>query len=116
MIQQCEIMVLKLKKKAKGGQTTVYDIHCNTCNERIFVYQKDGKGNILRCYLDRILYPENLASLSEKKILKANEIPNLHCNSCNTLIATPRKRDNGRIAFRMIPGYFHKTFTKMKVK
>lgn len=109
-------MILKLKKKAKGGQITVYDIHCNTCNERIFVYQKDGKGNILRCYLDRILFPLELASLAEKKVVKTNDIPNLHCNSCKTLIATPRKRDNGRIAYRMIPGYFHKTFTKMKVK
>ena len=109
-------MILKLKKKAKGGMTTVYDIHCNTCNERIFVYQKDGKGNILRCYLDRILYPEQLAKLSEQHYTKVNDVPNLHCPSCETLIATPIKRKNGRIAYRMIPGYFHKTFTKMKVK
>lgn len=114
-------MILKKIKdkncKKKGGQSQVYDISCGKCSELVFVYQKDGKGNIHRCYLDRILAPEALANIEKTTtIKKANDIPNLACPKCDEVIGVPIERNGKRYCFRMRHGYFHKKYTKFEVR
>ena len=114
-------MILHFKKdkfrKKKGGQARIYDIHCGKCQEFLFVYQKDGKGNLHRCYLNRILAPAQWAKIEEDhSIRKANDIPNLACPSCDEIVGVPIKRQDGRFCFRLKHGYFHKKYTKFKVE
>lgn len=101
-----------MKKGKKGGKNTYFNISCGQCGTFVFKYLKIGKGGILRCYLRRIETPTHFASLLDQPIHKASELPNLYCPECNELLGTPTKRDDGRYAFRMRPGYFHKKIMK----
>ena len=46
-------------RMARGGYSRLMDIHCRECGDKLFEYQKDGKGDLRRLYLDRIFpkYP-----------------------------------------------------------
>ena len=95
--------------KARGGTSQFYYLFCTTCGEYLTLYQKDGSGNLLRLYLDRIFEPEHLASLQGKK--SKSEIPSLLCQKCKTPIGFPMvyAREN-RLAFRLV----HRLFRKEK--
>ncbi|MFA6527211.1 MAG: hypothetical protein WCT20_02190 [Candidatus Babeliales bacterium] len=102
---------LKLKKdsyrRARGGSAAIYEITCAKCNAVTMYYQKDGAGKLLRCYLDRIMYPESLERLAEIRTKK--DMPNLVCSACTQLIGIPMvytKDHENRLAFRMIYGCF----------
>ena len=40
--------------RARGGTYTLYNIYCDYCKQRLFLYRKDGKGILKRLYIDRI--------------------------------------------------------------
>jgi hypothetical protein len=63
----------------------------------MLIYQKDGPGSLLRCYLDRIHFPKEL-----------NGKENLNCAGCNRTIGTPMiYKPEQRPAFRMRHGMFY---------
>ncbi len=73
-------------KSARGGYSSLLDLFCRKCESLVAVYQKDGPGNLLRTYFDRIIFPENLVDLQKKNI---KEIPNLKCKKCGEIIGSP---------------------------
>ena len=108
------LMQLKKVKIKGGGKQTLFNIHCGHCDEFVLVYLKIGKGNnILRAYLSRILAPSSLASLIDDPAIKRpQDIPNLSCPNCQAILGTPIKRQDGRLAFRLKQGHFHRKIRK----
>jgi hypothetical protein len=72
----------------KRGAPAMLSIFCSTCQEFLMCYQKDGPGPLLRCYLDRIHYPEKIKERQYATFSK-NSIPKLECGSCNAMIGVP---------------------------
>lgn len=64
-------------------------------------YQKDGPGQLLRCYLDRIHLPKELYK-RQFETFKKSEAPNLECSTCGTVIGIPMiyEKEN-KPAYRM---------------
>lgn len=89
---------------SRGGTSAFYNIYCAHCRRWILLYQKDGKGNLFRLYLDRIHAPEYLASLHQA-VGKSSKFQGLACSHCNASIGVPMiyKRED-RPAFRLVPG------------
>ena len=76
-------------------------------------YQKDGPGELLRCYLDRIHHPEELKKLQDKEFdLKTAD--NLACSDCKSVVGIPMiYQFEKRPAFRMIPRKTHYNTLKL---
>ena len=93
---------------ARGGNSHFLNISCAKCGQYLALYQKDGRGSLLRMYLDRIFEPQELAALQfsggDKK-----DIPAFKCPKCGTLIGTPMVYEpERRMAFRLFHGSFVK--------
>ncbi len=73
-------------KSARGGRSKLLDILCRKCGTPVLVYQKDGPGGLLRLYLDRIRFPQDLAGLRH---LPLGDIPYLKCPACGELLGAP---------------------------
>jgi len=94
--------------KARKGNSHFLNIFCSQCNSHIVLYQKDGRGKLLRLYLDRIFAPQDL-SLLHTKVTSKSEMPNLKCLKCGALVGTPMIYEaEKRLAFRLINGSFVK--------
>lgn len=90
----------------RRGAPAMLVLSCLGCSEPIICYQKDGPGPLLRCYLDRIHYPEAIKTRSHQPFNK-NEAEPLVCNKCNTAIGVPIVYEKeGRPAYHMRPGFF----------
>lgn len=92
---------MKIKKdryrKSRGGTSKVYELACSNCKSHLLSYQKDGKGVLLRLYVDRIMEP------------KIDSNSNLICSNCNNLIGIPMVyKAEDRKAFRLVRGSFSK--------
>ncbi|MBT3923675.1 MAG: hypothetical protein HOK41_03445 [Nitrospina sp.] len=83
------------------------DISCGKCGEFILSYRKEGSGQLIRLYLDKIQEPKSLASLKSKG--KKSQIPSLVCPECNLQIGHPMEHERSRLAYRMIKGAFKKS-------
>ncbi|HEV3269187.1 MAG TPA: hypothetical protein VGZ69_00880 [Candidatus Rhabdochlamydia sp.] len=59
------------------GAPKLYKILCEGCENLVLIYQKDGPGNLIRCYKDRIHYPKREATASV-----------LSCSECKKVIGT----------------------------
>ncbi|HZK18197.1 MAG TPA: hypothetical protein VFD15_02670 [Clostridia bacterium] len=84
-------------RKVKGSFTLL--ICCGHCKTDIAVYQKVGKGGVLRMYIDRIV----------RSSIDLGKKPNaLFCPNCNEQLATrvTMKRRN-KEAYRMIRSAFN---------
>ena len=106
-----KMIILKNDKyrKARGGEAHLLNIYCVPCNTLLIKYQKDGKGNLLRCYLNRIMHPPHLEKLQRQfTVTNLRDLPNLTCQSCNVVIGTPIVYMDGRIAYKLRKGYYHK--------
>ncbi|HDQ22378.1 MAG TPA: hypothetical protein ENN28_00190 [Candidatus Uhrbacteria bacterium] len=107
-------MTLKLKrdkfKHARVGNSRLYDIICAKCGHKVLVYQKDGPGNLLRLYFDRIIAPAELVDLQKQDIKKVDY---LKCQQCQNLLASPYiyLKEN-RLAFRLFKDQFIKRLYK----
>ncbi|HHX11032.1 MAG TPA: hypothetical protein GX729_06670 [Firmicutes bacterium] len=64
-------------RKVKGSYTML--VLCGRCKNEIVLYQKVGRGRLLRMYVDRII--RSSVDLSGKPGA-------LHCPNCNELLAT----------------------------
>lgn len=94
-------------RKERGGSTEIFEIACSSCNKKILIYQKDGKGSLYRCYLDRIAWPPVLVSLQQETDI--HKIQNLNCPNCGILIATPMiYSPEKRMAYSLVHGSFRK--------
>lgn len=45
-------------RKNRGDYSRFLHIFCDSCEKPLFLYQKDGPGDLKRMYLDRILAPK----------------------------------------------------------
>jgi hypothetical protein len=101
-------------RRARGGKAVILELDCAKCAQFLMYYQKDGDGNLLRCYLNRICAPDDLAKLqSSYKIKKPKDLTNLNCSKCNTCIATPMAYSDGRLAYRLRQGSFKKYIVEL---
>lgn len=99
--------------RARGGTARMLDIHCAKCGAWILKYQKDGIGQLLRCYLNRVFAPPELVMLQHNSAIKEpKDAPNLVCLKCNSIIGIPMRHEDGRFAYRLMKG----TYTKKIVK
>ena len=99
---------IKKDKWFRDRQSTyvILGIRCSRCGEEVLLYQKDGRGNLKRLYLNRILAPENIASLQDR-VESVKGLILLKCK-CGSDICIPMLHREGRLAFRLIPGSFTK--------
>jgi len=92
----------------RGGTSKALDIFCKRCGNLVLIYQKDGPGPLLRCYVDRILYPKQYVP---KNLRYVRQISKLTCNDCDALIGIPmryRRHGEDRLAFNMVKTSFKK--------
>ena len=95
-------------RKRRGGKAEVYDIYCTQCSDHVLTYQKDGIGRLLRLYLNRILAPPELERLQKEPIHNPNELSDLVCGGCETVLATPVRHFDGRYALLIRQGFIKK--------
>lgn len=96
-------------RNARGGVAFVCELRCAACETPVLVYQKDGRGGLHRCYLNRILAPAHLAALQiDVRINGPSDLANLACGCCCAIIGTPIRHADGRLAFRLRQGSFRK--------
>jgi hypothetical protein len=96
-------------RRSRGGQAEFWDIFCAKCEELLLVYQKDGTGQLKRCYLNRIFYPPHLARLqNDPTVSSTKDFEALWCTHCKTLIGSPMLHREGRLAFRLMLGTWSK--------
>lgn len=87
--------------------TRLFDLLCGQCGGHVVLYRKEGSGNLLRLYLDRILAPEEISGLIQP--LAKSKLPSLTCSECGQLIGVPMAHGKkNRPAFRLIKGAFRK--------
>lgn len=96
-------------RRARGGTAAFLTLFCNYCDSWLLLYQKDGKGSLIRCYLNRIFAPSYLQALQNNPSLKStSDMSTLKCRKCHELIGLPFRHHDGRLSFRLIPGSFKK--------
>lgn len=99
---------MKIKHK-KGKNAKVLKLSCAQCEQHILTYLKNGKGGLLRCFLEGILAPEELVLSKEAiKALSKSELQNLRCQQCDILIGLSMTYKDGRLAYRLINGTYKK--------
>lgn len=92
-------------RKVRGGDSTFLSLFCSNCDSWLMVYQKDGTGGLLRCYLNRIFAPRKLEVLQHNpEIITPKDVPPLACENCKTIIGFPIQYRDGRLAFRLVRG------------
>jgi hypothetical protein len=97
--------------RSRGSVCQKWRMSCVKCEADILVYQKDGRGPLKRAYLNRIMAPENLASLQDANLAET-DLQALKCTSCGSLIGLPMLHWEGRLAFRLVVGSWRKRILK----
>ncbi|MEI6731129.1 MAG: hypothetical protein WCK90_00460 [archaeon] len=98
--------------RERGGTAKIINVNCMKCGNLIFVYQKDGPGWLKRCYLNRILWPEEYSKLiNDKNITLPSQLKNLVC-VCGNVLGSPMQHKDKRIAFHLIRGKFKRSNNK----
>jgi hypothetical protein len=96
-------------RNARGGIAFVYELRCAACSRPILIYQKDGRGGLHRCYLNRILAPAQLANLQVMaRFTEPANLADLACSHCGLVIGTLMRHSDGRLAFRLRQGTFQR--------
>ncbi len=86
-------------KKARGGYSRLLELSCNKCKARLCFYQKDGKGQLVRLYLDRMLKAEHYSRYRESPL---KQIPQLVCLACKEHLGAPMIYEKEqRLAYRL---------------
>lgn len=63
-------------------------------------------------YLNRYQKTKAEKLQKDQNILEPKDMPNLNCPSCKTVIGTPIRYTDGRLAYRLRPNSFYKTRSK----
>ena len=96
-------------RNAGGGKAFMVDVSGAKGSALVLVYQKDGDGQLKRCYFNRIFSPMVFSQLQHDATLRTPEqAPALTCPSCGETIGMPIRHHDGRFAFRLRQGYFTK--------
>lgn len=100
--------------KTRGGPSELLSLGCTQCGTQVFLYQKDGHGALIRCYVDRVYLPDDLHHPLDPAVYQQKKnMPNLACPSCHTLVGIPMVfKPENRLAYRLIKG----RLTKKKLK
>ncbi len=100
-------------RRVRGGIARMLNIYCVACDMWILKYQKDGIGQLMRCYLNRIFAPPELEQLQRNpSVRELKDMPNLLCPNCKTVIGTPMRHADERLAFRLMKGKYTKKIAK----
>ena len=83
------------------------DIYCTKCGTFIVRYRKEGSGQLIRLYLDKVLQPKSLVAL--KSSGRKSNLPVLTCTECGNPIGHPMEHEGNRLAYRIIKGSFKKS-------
>ena len=91
-------------KTRRGGTSKWLMVSCRECQDDLFIYQKDGTGQLLRIYLDRIFS----APSGERpyKGFTEQHLGVLACLGCETIVGVPmtyKKYAENRLAERIVP-------------
>lgn len=105
-------MITDTFRKARGGKAMMLTLYCASCNSPLLLYQKDGTGNLYRCYIDRILYPIKYRQMLSQ-FNNVKRFPQLKCQYCNAAIGTPMvyEKEN-RFAYGLFVGKFYRRKVK----
>lgn len=113
-----DLDAIKFKKdryrKTRGGNSELLKISCAACNDPVCLYQKDGPGDLLRCYMDRILRPQALTTpIADYLSNTSDKKPEFKCTNCGITIGTPMiYKPEKRDAFSLRKGFFIKETIK----
>lgn len=68
-------------------------ISCGKCKKHLFLYQKQGKGNLLNMYIPRIIKSE----------IKLDPLPSfIQCPQCNNILASKMTlKSTGQEVYKM---------------
>ncbi len=91
-------------KTRRGGTSKWLMVSCRECQDDLFVYQKDGTGQLLRIYLDRIFSVPS--GERPYKGFVEQHLGALACLECETIIGVPmtyKKYAENRLAERIVP-------------
>lgn len=89
-------------RTARGGHSRFLNVFCDSCSTHLFLYQKDGPGELKRMYLDRIHAPET-----------NNKKGDFACPKCGKVIGTFYTYEKEkRSAIRLYQGSVLKKQTK----
>ena len=73
-------------KNVRGSYSRLLKLTCRLCGAHVLDYQKDGPGSLMRCYLDRIFWPDAIVELQDKEI---KDIQSFVCTGCGEVLGTP---------------------------
>lgn len=79
-------------REARGGDSTLLLLSCSACAAELCLYQKDGPGPLLRCYLNRI-HPDD--GVWNRLI---SEDRKFTCAACGARIGVATTYEDGRSA------------------
>jgi hypothetical protein len=92
---------------SRRGSPAMLEIYCESCEKPVMSYQKDGPGNLLRCYLDRIHRPRDLKERQYGYFNERTAIA-LRCPYCSRVIGIPMiYRPENRPAYKMLRNRFY---------
>ena len=86
----------------------MWDILCSNCRSKVLLYQKDGRGKLHRCYLNRIFDPPSYAELQDDVKTTKENMPTLTCRKCQQTIGYPMMHREGRLAYFLLHGKWTK--------
>lgn len=93
-------------RRSRGGTSRFLDLFCNRCGTHFALYQKDGPGDLLRLYLDRIYPPTRYQAFTNTEWSQSGGV---RCERCSEIIGVPMIYEReGRPAIRLVPGALRK--------
>jgi hypothetical protein len=85
----------------------ILELFCSQCDTHVLTYQKDGAGNLLKLYLDRVLEYNPLLVIDSYQ--QKSDMPALECPQCGQVIGVPMLDEKAhRLAYRVMRGALRK--------
>ena len=87
---------------ARGGDSRAIFLHCRRCRALAMIYQKDGDGDLYRCYNDRVI--ESTLRCAPRTLSRQQQ--SWECSSCDEPIGVAMVYETGKGAtqFVCLPG------------
>lgn len=87
-------------RTARGGESALLLVLCRQCAQHLFLYQKDGPGPLLRCYVNRI-HPRRSAAPGAHG---QQSLDSHRCPHCDATYGHDITYIDGRAAIALSPG------------